>query len=58
VTDTVTDPSPTPDIPQGYTIAALREFLNTTALVGPELARVLASYTIRLNRPELDETYA
>ena len=51
----MTDPSPTPDIPQGYTIAALREFLNTTALVGPELARALASYTIRLNRPELDE---
>jgi hypothetical protein len=51
----MTDPSPNPDIPQGYTIAALREFINTTTLFGPELARALAPFTIRLNRSELDD---
>jgi hypothetical protein len=56
MTDTMADPpSPAPDIPQGHTIVALREFLNTTALAGPDLARVLAPFTIRLNPPELEE---
>jgi hypothetical protein len=44
-----------PDATPGFTIEALREFLHSTALVGPELARAVAPFALRLDGTEEDE---